>query len=34
VVAGQPVALWDRERGPAGSYEYDVTNDTLRLFIR
>lgn len=34
LVAGRLLAFWDRERGEAGSYEYDVTEDTLRLSIR
>ncbi len=33
LVAGRLLAMWDKEHGRAGSYEFDVTDDTLHLLI-
>jgi hypothetical protein len=33
LVAGRLLAFWDKERGREGTFEFDVTDDTLRFFI-
>jgi|GEM_PF-1100987 len=33
LVAGRLLAMWDREHGREGAYEFDVTNDNLHLLI-